>query len=215
MDGSVPVPVLADHRERSSPLMAMLTTDQRFDLHTAVLPVGDYLLDRRILIERKTIRDLAASVRDGRLFAQAARLVEADYPKVALLIEGTSRDLSGLKIRYEALQGAIINLSMFLGLVVLRSRSSEESLWIFRCLFRQHRALVTGALPRKGRRPRGRRALQYFLLQGLPGVGPDRARKLLAHFGTVSAVFRADESSLAEVRGIGRETVRAIRWVLD
>lgn len=215
MDVSAPMTVRADHRERQSPLMAMLAADQQFDLHTTILPVGDYLLDRRILIERKTLRDLAASLRDGRLFAQATRLIEAEYPRVALLIEGTGHDLSGLRIRREAIQGAIINLSMFLGLTVLRSRSSAESLWIIRCLFRQHRTLVTGALPRKGRRPRHKEAFQYFVLQGLPGIGPGRARNLLAHFGTVGAVCCADEASLLKVTGVGPETARAIRWALE
>ena len=42
-----------------------------------------------------------------------------------------------------------------------------------------------------------------FLLQGLPGIGPERARRLLTHFGSVEKVVTADAKSLAEIDGIG------------
>lgn len=215
MEDLQPVPVLADHREQNSPLMARLTSDQRFDLHMATLTSGDYLLDETILIERKTLPDLVASIRDGRLFSQASRLASADYPQLAMLAEGVGRDLDGSGMRREAVQGAIINLSMFFGLPVLRSRSEDETLWIFRCLFRQHRRLLSHALPRKGRRPRAKRAMQYHVLQGLPGVGPGRARALLDYLGSVEAVFTAGEKALVQVPGIGRDTARNIRRVLQ
>jgi len=38
------------------------------------LPLGDYLIDEVLLIERKTLPDLAAPIKDGRLFGQAHRL---------------------------------------------------------------------------------------------------------------------------------------------
>jgi len=215
MEDLQPVPVCADHREQKTPLMSRLATDHRFDLRTTVLTPGDYLLDETILIERKTLPDLAASIRDGRLFSQASRLASVDYPQVAMLVEGVGRDLDGSSMRREAIQGAIINLSMFFGFPVLRSRSVDETLWILQCLYRQHRRFLSQALPRKGRRPRAKRAMQYRVLQGLPGVGPQRARSLLAHFGSVEAVFLADEAELLRVDGIGRDTARTIRWAVE
>lgn len=195
--------------------MDRLITDQRFDLQTTVLDPGDYLLDGRILIERKTLPDLAASIRDGRLFAQASRLASVDAPWVAVLVEGVGRDLGASGMRREAVQGAIINLSLFFGLPVLRSRSVDETLWMFCCLFRQNRRFVSRALPRPGRRPRAKTAIQYHLLQGLPGVGPERARALLAHFGSVEGVVLAAEEELLRVHGVGHETARTIRWALE
>jgi ERCC4-type nuclease len=48
-------------------------------------------------------------------------------------------------------------------------------------------------------------------LQGLPGVGPAIAHRLLSHFGSVERVFAADTATLAEIRGIGPKKAARIR----
>lgn len=88
MEDLQPVSVLADHREKNPPLMARLTPDRRCELHTAILNPGDYLLDVTIPIERKTLPDLVASIRDGRFFSRASRPASAN---VAVLLEGVGR----------------------------------------------------------------------------------------------------------------------------
>lgn len=70
-----------------------------------------------------------------------------------------------------------------------------------------------GALPRHGYRRKGKAAVQSYVLQGIPTVGPARARELIRHFGSVSAVMTADEEVLRAVDGIGARTARVINWV--
>jgi ERCC4-type nuclease len=41
------------------------------------LPVGDYELNGKFLVERKTLMDFATSIKDGRLFRQACRLMSS------------------------------------------------------------------------------------------------------------------------------------------
>ena len=79
---------------------------------------------------------------------------------------------------------------------------------------RQGRAFAAGSLPRKGRRPRGKARVQSRILQGLPGIGPARAKRLLERFGTIESVMAAPADELAEVPGIGQETAAAIRWAV-
>jgi Fanconi anemia group M protein len=50
-----------------------------------------------------------------------------------------------------------------------------------------------------------------FLLQGLPGVGPDRAGRLLERFGTIEKVMTATEDELRAAAGIGEKTAHRIR----
>ncbi|MEX2524130.1 MAG: helix-hairpin-helix domain-containing protein, partial [Gammaproteobacteria bacterium] len=66
-------------------------------------------------------------------------------------------------------------------------------------------------LRRRGYRPKGKAALQRYILQGLPGIGAKRAADLLAHFSTVEEVFTADEEALSAVPGIDLDTARKIR----
>ena len=53
------------------------------------------------------------------------------------------------------------------------------------------------------------------ILQSSPGVGADRAKKLLEHFGTVRACFTASPTQLSEVEGIGSKTAAAIDQVVN
>ena len=56
---------------------------------------------------------------------------------------------------------------------------------------------------------------KLYLLQGLPGVGPALANRLLVHFGSVERVITADQGVLAEVRGIGPTKAQRIRNVVS
>jgi hypothetical protein len=68
-------PVLYDHREDASGLPALLD-EAGVPLRAAQLPVGDYVISERVCVERKAGSDLAASIRDGRLFEQVERLLQ-------------------------------------------------------------------------------------------------------------------------------------------
>jgi predicted Rossmann fold nucleotide-binding protein DprA/Smf involved in DNA uptake len=55
-------------------------------------------------------------------------------------------------------------------------------------------------------RPTGERTLQWLALGLTPGLGPSRARRLVEHFGSIAAVFRA---SLTELEATGLLAVSA------
>ncbi|MCX7049437.1 MAG: helix-hairpin-helix domain-containing protein [Candidatus Sumerlaeota bacterium] len=206
--------IVYDDRETGTPALAALARMPEVGLTKKRLKVGDYEVDGRLLIERKSLVDLAESIKDGRLFRQAKRLARAPI-RGAVILEGTSRDLAQSEMRREAIQGALVTLALIYGLPLLRSQSPEETAQLMIYAARQIREVISGALHRKGYRPRGKSKLQLHILQGLPGVGPGRAEKLLAAFGSVEAVCRADEKELRQVSGLGRRTARAIRWALS
>ena len=208
------IPIVIDDRERAGPLPAELARTGVFAMEVKRLALGDYLVDGRFLFERKTLPDLALSIQDGRLFGQALRLAQSPL-RAGLILEGTAADLDGLGMRWEAMQGALITVALFVGLPLLRCRTPAETARTFEFVARQGRAVAGGALPRRGRRPRGKAAWQRYLLQGLPGIGPARAARLLDRFGTVEAVVTADAAALSAVPGIGRSTARALRWAVE
>jgi DNA excision repair protein ERCC-4 len=206
--------ILVDDREANSRTFRALSEIENTDVRLQRLSLGDYEIDGRLLFERKTLTDLAASIKDGRLFRQALRLVNSTI-RSAIILEGTAADLVSTGMRREAIQGALISLSVIMGIPVLRARDPEESarLMVYAC--RQMRCIARGAIPRKGKRRRGKRSLQSQILQGLPGVGPERACCLLETFGTVEAVMTASLNELMEVSGVGDGTAKAIRWAVS
>ncbi len=180
----------------------------------ATLSTGDYLVGDQVLFERKTAADFAASLVDGRLFAQAKRLVNQSL-RAAFVIEGKATDWHTLGVRREALQGALITLSLIFDLPVFRSAIPQETaqllLYAGRQFARIHFAEPTAYRIQKAK---GLRTRQLRLLQALPGVGQDRARRLLDHFGSLRACLTASLDELTEIPGIGEKTAAGICKVL-
>lgn len=206
--------IVVDHRETASGVLDALKQMQGIEVRVEHLKLGDYLLHNVCLFERKTLPDFAASIKDGRLFTQANRL--AAWPdRVAIIIEGTSRDLGASKMRREALLGALISLTLVYDLPVLRSREPAETARLIVYAADQLRRHAEGTLPRYGRRPRAKRKVQLRLLQGLPGIGPARAAGLLERFQRVESVMTAGAESLQTVDGIGAKTAASIRRALE
>ena len=115
----------------------------------------------------------------------------------------------------EALLGAVVSLTLIFDLPVLRSRDPAESARLLIYAAQQLRRDASDALPRRGKRPKGKRRIQLRVLQGLPGIGPDRAAALLERFGNVQAVMTATPEALVGVDGIGEKIAWRIRAALE
>lgn len=207
------VMVVADDREPSEGVIAALRQMPEVELRIERLKLGDYVVDDRCVFERKTILDFALSVVDGRLFRQSWRLVNR-CPLAALILEGRLKDLGACQVSRESLQGAMVSLSLIYRLPVLRSLEPAETarLLVYAGGQLQRNDQAHGLSP--ARRPKTKRRRQMRLLQALPGLGPERAARLLERFGSVEAVMVAEQAALEEVDGIGAKTAAAIRDVL-
>ncbi len=209
-----PIEIIADDRERAAPVIEHLQSIADVVVTVKRLRLGDYLIDQRLLFERKSQSDLPASIVDGRLLSQSIRLAASQF-RAVLVLEGSAAEQGGSGVSREAIQGALIAVSVVMGIPVLRSDGAEETARLILFAARQVRSAVSGGLPRHGWRPRGKRAVQLRILQGLPRVGPTRAERLLEAFGGVQAVLNAAPRELSAVRGIGASTVTKIRWALS
>lgn len=209
-----PLAIVADDRERASEVIEFLRAIPGVAVGIERLAAGDYLADRRLLFERKTLRDFSVSIVDGRLFRQMGTLART-RTRAVLILEGTGKDVESIGVRREAVQGALITVSLLLGIPVLRSVSAEETARLIVYAARQLQAVGKSGFPRPGYRPGTRKGRQLFILQGLPGVGRERALRLLEKFGSVEAVIRAEREELLAVEGVGARTADRIRWAVS
>ena len=218
MNKQTPIFIKADDRERRSGLLTILRETENVEVSIERLSVGDYEVDGQLLVERKTLIDLIASIKQGRLFAQLYRLLQAEQPCV-LLLEGTTADLTRSGMRREAIQGAMMQITLFMQIPVLRALHPQESAYLLLMAARHLHRLS----PRRSTSPRRYQATrisrkekqQLYFLQGLPGIGLTRARLLLEKFGSVQEVLAASEKELCQVPGVGRSTAQKIRWVME
>lgn len=202
-----------DVAERHAALLDLARASGDFDVRLEQLEVGDYLVDGGVLVERKTYADFATSLVDGRLFSQAAALARSPHRPV-LLLEGPKPPRMP-DVHRNALKGAIVSLAVMWRLPVIHARNPEDSLQILRCLAHQLGRAQPGALQRYDRKPKRLTSRKIYMLQGLPGVGPALANRLLVQFGTVEQVITADESMLVQVRGVGTKKAQRIRKVVS
>lgn len=94
-----------DDRESAGAVLPGLRECADFHVSVMRLPIGDYRVDGRYLFERKTT-DLVAAIKDGRLFKQALRLAATPL-RPAIILEGTSREIAGSGMKWEAIQGPL------------------------------------------------------------------------------------------------------------
>ncbi|MHB8523763.1 MAG: ERCC4 domain-containing protein [Limisphaerales bacterium] len=208
-----PVHIIADDREGASPVVATLLGMDGVTVQVQRLKLGDYAINGW-LFERKALPDFAESIKDGRLFSQANRLL-ASGQSVAFILEGKAGDLAQSRMRREALQGALISLSLIFQIPILRSLDPAETAHLLCYAGGQLQRECADLGCRRGRRPKRRRKLQLYILQGLPGIGAQKAERLLAQFGGIRAVLSAGEDELQQVPGIGEKIAHKICWALE
>jgi DNA excision repair protein ERCC-4 len=213
-DASVSRHVLrVDFSERAAKLLALAQNCADFEVQMEHLGVGDYCIDGGVVIERKTYPDFATSLTDGRLFQQAAALARSPHRPIVLL-EGP-KPAKMPNVHTNSLKGAVVSLAVMWRLPVLHARDPEDSLRVLRFLAHQMRNRDPAILQRYDRKPKRLASRKLFMLQGLPGVGPALANRLLVHFGSVERVIAADEARLIEVRGMGVKKAHSIRKLLS
>ena len=99
------------------------------------LPLGDAILCKndveKVVIERKSLRDLAASIKDGRYEEQSYRLngLPIHNHNIVYLVEGDVNKFNVFKDRMEklTLYSAMVSLNFYKGFSVNRSINVEES----------------------------------------------------------------------------------------
>jgi ERCC4-type nuclease len=225
------VQVLVDSREpewvRSLPFGGATVS-------ASLIEVGDVLgltgSGAAVLIERKTAGDLLASIKDGRLIAQAAAMREVTEWAYLVVTEpmypgrfgqvlfqptkGRTLALRETAWGWSSLQGALTTVQD-LGVGVVwcggDDRFEETALW----LFSRERGPV--AVPRRLGLPLPE---GEAILCALPGVGPERARELLRECGSVAwALYALTEVPASgkykkNVIGVGPKTRLEVRRAL-
>jgi DNA excision repair protein ERCC-4 len=198
-----------DHSEGPSALVDALRRSGTFEVRMVHLTTGDYLIDNEVLIERESVGDLAASLVDGRLFPQIARLAHSSY-RTVLLIEGPA-PTSIADVHPHSIEGALVSIAAMWRIPMLHSSDSEQSVRMLRFLADQVRRAPEPILRRLGLKPKRLASKRLFLLQGLPGVGPALAHRLLCHFGSIERIFTADPAAWLRSEASAQRRRRASR----
>jgi ERCC4-type nuclease len=129
--------IQVDFREKE--IISNINTD-KMEIETLSLPVGDFILNKSdeciCIIERKTIADLSASIKDGRFREQKQRLIESvkDESRIIYIIEGA---WNNKLLSKNIIESAILNLMFIHNYKVIRTKTIEETVEILEILYKK------------------------------------------------------------------------------
>lgn len=175
-------------------------------------------------VQRKEIKDLFASVRDGRL---GKELLQAQALKfAALVIEGRLDWYEDhivvsdwAKMSREQYMGVLM-AAQSAGMRVLWSESTPATVktiqWLEEWSRREHHTTLQ---ERPGPPPnawgvRTSKDYSLWVMQSLPGVGRELAERIYAEFDGAPIGWTVTEEELCQVRGIGKQKARKLMGAL-
>lgn len=178
------------------------------------LPCGDVWIDEDVIIERKTIGDLLASIADNRIFNQAndmRQISEWCY----IIIEGQliwyDSKIIGTDWHFRSVQGALLQVQE-LGVGVVHCDNANDFCKTVEWLANRNRDKATTIPPRKYGLPI---TTDEKIISALPGIGLERASKLLREYGSCIAVIECLLNNDCDLpSGIGEKTRQATKKAL-
>ncbi|KAJ2715165.1 DNA repair protein RAD16 [Coemansia spiralis] len=217
--------VVVDVREFRAPLPSLLHA-AGFEVVPRTIDVGDYVLHDNLVVERKSLPDLIASLRSGRLFNQADAMTR-HYSYAALLIEfevNTSFSLQaiggiGADIAVNSITSQLTMLVLaFPRLRIIWSCSPYETVNIFAELKRGalepsvDKAVAVGQNDTGVEREAVYNQAPIAVLQSLPGVTLKNYQALARAFKNIRELAAATEADIAAA--VGAEAAQKLHHFL-
>jgi ERCC4-type nuclease len=205
------VEIFVDEKE-SRGALADILRELGAVVRVKTLPVGDFIISERAVIERKTRSDFESSIIDGRLFKQAENMVD-NFEKCMVIIEGESFEE---RVNRNALLGAVSALILDYGMPVFFTRDIEGTAEMIFALAKREQLGKEAVVRLKGnKRVYTMSQQQRMIVECLPGVGPKLAVALLKKFRTIENIAKASEKELTEVEKIGKKKAKFIKKALS
>ncbi|MGV7225602.1 MAG: ERCC4 domain-containing protein [Nitrosopumilus sp.] len=204
--------IIVDERERKSGIPDLLKSIG-LNIEMKTLPIGDYIVAPETIVERKSIRDLMASVFDGRLFDQCTRLKE-HFEHPIVLMEGNVDEIEEITENPLIFYGAISTVVLDFKIPVIPTPSANHTakLLVSMC---SRKDTPKGPYLKKIKKSNDLEKQQLSVLCSLPGIGEKFAVRMLTKFGTPLKVFSATTAELAKVEGLGEARAKKIKKTLD
>lgn len=201
------IQITADCREDQSGIPDLLR-QKGVEVNSRQLQTGDYIINKTMLIERKSSVDFVLSLITNRLFSQCSRLAVSGF-RPYLLLEGDPLKTHH-RIECQAVKGAMLSVTASWQIPIITSENRDDSANLLLMLANQAAKQKHFYNPNNYKSKRLTTQRLRFL-QGLPDIGSVIAARLIEHFGNIQAIIEADSKELQQIAGIGEKTASKIK----
>jgi len=199
--------ILCDNRETASPVVRILSL-MGVTLRLEHLTVADYVISKRVGIERKSAQDFNDSIKDGRLFNELLELTNK-FERSILVLEGDP--FSNSNIGHNALYGAITSIILNLGVNVFKTKDPRDTaIFLFQLAKKEQTKTKSKINLRFEKAPIETSRLLEYIVAGIPGVNSLRAQNLLCEFKTLQNLFNSDIPDMTKIDKIGKKIAQEI-----
>ena len=199
-----------DYREKNSLVVSELIA-LGLDVEVKELKVADYIVGGTA-IERKTVSDFIASMKNGRLLRQLEELRQ--YESMLLIIEGIdeqelytdSEEVVGM--HPNSVRGFLLSILLNYKVPVIFTKNYEDTARFISVLSRKKPKETPLNVTKKFL---SMKEQAQYILEGFPGIGPKTAKKLLKKFKTIKNIINAPEEDLK--KEIGKKADNLLRII--
>ncbi|CAZ86654.1 unnamed protein product [Tuber melanosporum] len=217
---AVPPRVIVDIREFRSSLPSLLH-GRNVEVVPCTLTVGDYILSPDICVERKSVKDLISSFKDGRLYTQCENML-LYYKNPMVLIEFDQNksfnlepfaDLTG-SISQHDLQAKLVLLTIaFPKVKLIWSSSPYQTAEIFEELKRNQGEPDPLEAIKLGLEPGEEIAGVYNqtpqeILRSIPGINPKNIKTVMSEVENLVELSNMEEKDISDL--IGKEAGKQV-----
>jgi len=204
--------IIVDHREKG---IVNELKDLELDVELKDLKAGDFVLSDKVGVELKTKEDFINSIIDGRLIKQL-KLLRENFEIPLLIIQGEEDIYSLRNIHPNAIRGMLASIAISYNIPIIYSKNIKDTAAILKIIAkREQDPDLKSIYLRSERKPLTLKEQQEYIIQSLPGVGPNLSKSLLGNFKSVKNIFNADIDGLKEVEKIGKKKAENIKKVID
>lgn len=211
--------IVCDLRERvsqiSQELIKLSNKDFEIEIKHEQLSLGDYQLSEEVLVERKTIADLEASIIDGRIFSQIENM-SLKVKKPCLIVEGSINFLETNRINNKSLIGLLTAIGLNNKVPIYFTKNQKETALFLYVIAKREQYGVKSELKHRFNKSKSSfLEQQLFVLESFPDIGPTLSRALLKKFKTIKNIVNADVKQLQEIEKLGPKKAEKIHYLFN
>jgi len=206
--------IYIDNREKGNDIPKRLL-DIGADVKLKQLETADYIISNRTGIEYKKVEDFINSLVDGRLLSQVSQLVK-NFERPIIMVEGEESIFGIRNIHPNAIRGLISSITVDFRVPIIYTTDPNDTAETIFAMAKREQDIQKGDIQlHLSKKPVSENEQKEYIISSLPQIGPNLAKELLKHFGSVKNIMNADEKELQSIDKVGKIIAKKIRDIID